>query len=283
MVENIIINKTIDELAYVFRYYPDAEIFGESVRDIINGYEPKIYRIQLNRHQSKNAIASFMEYLKRNKKITHYNYRQYIIDNKYKDIYNFTLIDIDNKNINVELCVEKFEIIPITVDNIKVKLSNRLIYSNINKSRNDFKNTIYDIKNKIIRKYDEIHFTLERYLNLSNEILNLICNNNYNIDDKSNLIEKVDVADKIDETDKCIICYENFDEDKTKVIAKTKCNHFYHVDCLYQNINKTNKNCCPLCKKCIEIDYFINLNGFHNIRCYGIKINLHIIPDYEVV
>lgn len=58
--------------------------------------------------------------------------------------------------------------------------------------------------------------------------------------------------------DTCSICLDNFyDEEKGEVInnvLKTKCNHYFHRDCL---LNIQGELTCPLCRKNLKLIYFI--------------------------
>uniref|UniRef100_A0A915PC71 RING-type domain-containing protein n=1 Tax=Meloidogyne floridensis TaxID=298350 RepID=A0A915PC71_9BILA len=52
----------------------------------------------------------------------------------------------------------------------------------------------------------------------------------------------------------CSICLEEFQEDK--VIVKTKCNHYFHRDCISKNFKEGSANFkkCPICRATLELD-----------------------------
>ena len=60
---------------------------------------------------------------------------------------------------------------------------------------------------------------------------------------------------KNDINDICSICLQDFEFGK--VVYKTNCNHYYHIDCLksYITINNTNNtnNTCPMCRSFLKL------------------------------
>nr|CAD2188790.1 unnamed protein product [Meloidogyne enterolobii] len=51
----------------------------------------------------------------------------------------------------------------------------------------------------------------------------------------------------------CSICLEEFQEDKG--IVKTKCNHYFHWDCISENFKGgVDFKKCPICRATLELD-----------------------------
>lgn len=65
----------------------------------------------------------------------------------------------------------------------------------------------------------------------------------------------------------CSICYENFGakiDNKPRVLAKTKCNHFFHQFCLQQHLDHGANTLCPLCRRSAVEYSMINLDRQQN-------------------
>ncbi len=84
------------------------------------------------------------------------------------------------------------------------------------------------------------------------------------------------------EVEKCAICLDDIETDYTKLL----CGHFYHTNCLFQNVSKFTKNSgkCPLCRtNFINIDELLTeANDTRNER-NKYKYRLDAIKKYILV
>ena len=78
-----------------------------------------------------------------------------------------------------------------------------------------------------------------------------LLNNDSLIKNTTNLIEIKEIeASELQEKDTlCCICLDSFDS--SCKVAKLDCDHFFHVKCIREW--GYYKNCCPVCKKSINI------------------------------
>jgi hypothetical protein len=109
------------------------------------------------------------------------------------------------------------------------------------KSNNSLGFSLTDLLNKIKSVYKWIYEEEENTCNIKRFDIIEQCDCSYEID----ITEMTEIREKINENDeKCSICLENIENQ----VSKTKCNHFFHKNCIFEWINN-NKNTCPLCRK----------------------------------
>lgn len=65
---------------------------------------------------------------------------------------------------------------------------------------------------------------------------------------------------------KCLICFNDYDNEEDTLILK--CNHKFHVDCIFDWLNENENNGCALCKKEVNM----NTKNYHKLNFNTNKI-----------
>ena len=71
-----------------------------------------------------------------------------------------------------------------------------------------------------------------------------------NMENKEIYIPLCSVNDVVYESD-CIICLEEFSDNKDSKLCKLSCQHAFHYDCMKSYIKVSKKDCCPTCRRTI--------------------------------